>query len=521
MRKNLLLSLTTGVLFSLAFPPLKLGFLAYIALIPLFYLLEDKNYKESIRWGFLTGLFINIGTLYWISWVTLPGAIAAILYLPIYSIIYFLLHTLLRMRLGERWLYFCVPFLWTGVEYLRSLGVLGFPWCSLAYTQSYYLSLIQYVSISSVYGVSIWVATINVIILSLLRNLTHIRKLILYFAILIVLFVLPWLYGKMVLPNPENVPEEKIRVALIQGNIDPYLKWNDAFLESNLQIYEEMTRTAAEANPQLIIWPETAVPDFLRISNLYLTKLRELVSELQIPLITGAPDFRYLDGETYETYNAAFLLKPNSGSFDVYHKIHLVPFGERVPFTESLPFLKDFLESLEMGEGNFSPGKQITSFRVPVKFNHTNMAADSSRSRYIHAPVIICFESLFPEMARKFVQVGADMMIIITNDAWFKRSAAPFHHAQIAVFRAIENRISIARCANTGVSMFIDPWGRTQQSSPIFEQAMLVDDILLRHEATFFTQHGNVFTIAITLLNFIPLIAALILPKIHRATKLQ
>ena len=515
MRKNLLLSLATGVLFSLSFPPLKLGFLAYIALIPLFLLLEDKNYKESIRWGCLTGLFINFGTLYWIGLVTVPGAIAAILYLPVYLIIYSVLHTFIRLRLSEKYLYLCVPFVWTGVEYFRTLGVLGFPWCSLAYTQSYYLSLIQYVSYSSVYGVSFWVATINVIIFSLLRNLANIKKLILYFAILIILFIIPWIYGKIVVPNEQNAPEEKIRVALIQGNIDPYMKWDNAFLESNLKIYAELTRTAAAFDPQLIIWPETAVPDFLRISSLYLTKLRELLSELDVPLITGAPDYQYLNSHIYETYNAAFLLKPNHEGFDVYHKTHLVPFGERVPFTESIPFLKDFLESLEMGEGNFSPGKKIVSFNVPVNLKRANQDDGSGQFTFIGVPVVICFESLFPELVRKFILAGADIMVIITNDAWFKRSAAPFHHAQIAVFRAIENRVSIARCANTGVSMFIDPYGRTQQASRIFEKTILVDDIRLKRETTFFTKHGNIFTIAIALLNIVPLITALFFPKKH------
>lgn len=515
MRKNLLLSLTTGVLLSLSFPPLKFGFLAYIALIPLFFLLEDKNYKESIRWGFLTGLFINLGTLYWISWVTVPGAIAAILYLPVYLIIYAILHTFIRLRLGEKYLYLSVPFLWTGVEYLRSLGVLGFPWCSLAYTQSYYLSLIQYVSFSSVYGVSFWVVSINVIILLLLRNLADIRKIILYFIILITLFVIPWIYGKIVIPDENGIPEEKIRVALIQGNIDPYLKWDDAFLESNLQIYEDLTREAAACKPQLVIWPETAVPDYLRVSNLYLTRLRELVMDLNVPLITGAPDFRYMKDETYETYNAAFLLKPNYGGFDVYQKIHLVPFGERVPFTESIPFLKNFLESLEMGEGNFSPGHNVVSFHVPLNLARTSNQESANRRSHISVPVIICFESLFPEMTRKFILAGADIMVIITNDAWFKKSAAPFHHAQVAVFRAIENRVSIARCANTGVSMFIDPYGKTQKATRIFEKAAIVDNIPLRRETTFFTKHGNVFTIAITLLNIVPLVAAVFFSKKH------
>ena len=274
MVRSLILALFSAVLLSLSFPPMKLGFLAYITLIPFFLLLEGKNYRESLRWGFLTGFFMNIGTLWWINFVTVPGAIAAILYLPIFLVIYALLHTFLRQRLGEKYLYWCVPFLWTGVEYLRSLGVLGFPWNSLAYSQSYYLSLIQYVSFTSVYGVSFWVVTINVIIFLMIKNFLNFKKVIIYFFVLILLFIVPWIYGTLVIPGEDSKPEENIRVGLIQGNIDPYVKWDDEFLEENWRIYKQLTIDAAKSNPQLIIWPETAVPDFLRVSNLYLTNIR-------------------------------------------------------------------------------------------------------------------------------------------------------------------------------------------------------------------------------------------------------
>jgi len=508
MRKNLIFSLLSSVLLSLSFQPYQLGFLAYIALIPFFLLLEDKNYKESIRWGFLTGLFMNIGTLYWIRHATYPGAIAAILYLPIYLVIYAVLHNFLRARLGEKFIYWCIPFLWTGVEYLRSLGALGFPWCSLAYTQSYYLSLIQYVSITSVYGVSFWVVTINVFILLILKNFSDFKKVLIYFIILIFLLIIPWLYGSLVIPDEQNVPEENIRVGLIQGNIDPYIKWSDEFIEENWRIYNELTLEAVKLKPQLIIWPETAVPDYLRVSNLYLTNIRELLAKINLPLITGAPDFQYLPDQTYLTYNAVFLLAPDRLGFQIYHKVHLVPFGERVPFTETFPLLKNFLESLEMGEGNFSPGDDIVSFQVPIMAQESELHSDQLQREDIKAPVVICFESLFPELVRSFILKGADMLVIITNDAWFKRSAAPYHHAQVAVFRAIENRISIARCANTGVSMLVDPYGRTLKSSAIFQKLYLVQEIPLRSTTTFFTRHGNVFSIAISLINLAPLLVA-------------
>lgn len=513
MKRDLLLALITSVLFSLAFPPLKLGFLAYVALVPLFILLADKNYRQAIRWGFITGLFMNLGTLYWISWVTVPGAIAAILYLPIYTVIYALLHTLLRQRLAEKYFYWCVPFLWTGVEYLRSLGVLGFPWSSLAYTQTYYLSLIQYVSFTSVYGVSFWIATINVVVWLLWQSTSRVKKLLLLFLVLLLIFLIPWIYGRMVLPEPSKISDEKIRVGLIQGNIDPFLKWDDAFLEENLKIYDRLSREAARQQPQLLIWPETAVPDYLRISSSYLSGIRKLLTEIQIPLITGAPDFEYQADQSYLAYNAVFLLTPDQDTLPCYRKMHLVPFGERVPFTETFPFLKEFLERLEMGEGNFSPGSQVVSFRVPIIGRNQPSPRD-----HIMAPVVICFESLFPEIVRKFIQNGADILIIITNDAWFKRSAAPFHHAQAAIFRAIENRISIARCANTGVSMFIDPYGRTIQATSIFETAVAVNDIPLRRQATFFSKHGNIFSIAVSLFNVGPILAALWMPRRFQKT---
>jgi len=504
MRKKMILSLLTAVLLSLSFPPLALGFLAYFALIPFFLLLEDLSYKESIRWGYLTGLFTNIGTLYWINWVTVPGAFAAILYLPIYFIFYSVLHTFLDKRLGNKYLFICIPFLWTGMEFIRSLGVLGFPWNSLAYTQTYYLSLIQYVSFTSVFGVSFWIVTINVLILSIMKDASNIKKVITYLILLILLFLLPWLYGQWVIPDEDVNKKEKIRVGLIQGNVDPYLKWDDEFIDENLVIYDSLSNQLSNNQLDLIIWPETATPVYLRDSFEYKKTIRKLVENQQVCLITGTPDYKFLPDHSYLTYNAVFLFTPLTKTVEVYRKLHLVPFGERVPFTDTFPLLKNFLESLEMGEGNFSPGTDIVSFKIPILKKKERL-----KKNLFFAPVLICFESMFSELARKFVKNGADILIIITNDAWFGKTSAPYHHAQAAVFRAVENRIGIARCANTGVSMFIDSYGKTTKSTPIFKKATLIQDMAVRKKTTFFTHHGHVFSIVVTLLNILPIVAAL------------
>lgn len=500
MQKKLFLSLLSGIVISLSFPPLRLGFMAYWGLIPFFIILQDTNYKEAIRWGYITGLFLNIGTLYWISWVTIPGSVAAILYLPVFLVLYAIFHTFLRLRLGQKYLFLCIPFLWTGIEYLRSLGVLGFPWTSLAYTQTYYLSLIQYASYTSLYGISFWVVTINVVIMVIFINHDNLKKVAFYFIILICLFLFPWFYGKIVIPKKETV-QENIKIALIQGNIDPYVKSDVEFWDENFNIYNSLSREVAKQHPQLLIWPETAAPCYLRYTPEYLAKVKNLITELNIPLITGAHDVNFMTNHEYLNFNAVFLILPHSARLESYSKLHLVPFGERVPFTDIFPLLKDFLESLEMGEGNFSPGDEIKTFEIPI---------NESKRQFIRVPVIICFESLFPGLVRKFVaDKGAQILVIITNDGWFKRSAAPYHHAQAAVFRAIENHIPIARCANTGVSMFIDPFGRTIDATPIFERLNLVADLPLKNKTTFFTSHGHIFSITISILNLGPMILAL------------
>jgi apolipoprotein N-acyltransferase len=499
MRRDLTLTLLAAVALALAFPPFRLGFLAYWGVIPFLLLLENKGPAPAFRWGYLTGLLFSLLALYWISWTTLPGAIATIFIHPLYYSLFAVLLFPMR-RLWPTGYLIAVPFLWTAIEYLKSLGDLGFPWLTLGYTQTYYLQLIQYASFTSVYGVSFWVVSLNVLLLAMWQFRENKRRVFELAAVLLLFFAIPYLYSLAVMQRTEE-PKEQIRVGMVQGNVDPYQKWEPDFVEKNFQIFERLTRQTAPVKPEVVIWPETATPTWLLHKQEHLQRVRQLAAELEAPILTGIPDYVFLDKEDYRTYNSAALIYGDERPIPTYAKRHLVPFGERVPYEDDIPILKDWLAKLEMGEGNWSPGSEIKLFSVePTAIAGSNGVAQSK-----HLAAVICFESIFPEEVAAFVRLGADLLVVITNDAWFGRPNVPFwlsggiyQHAQIAIFRAIENRISIARCANTGITMTIDPYGRTRQRAAIFEEAVISDVLPLRREMTFFSRHGHVFSHAVS-----------------------
>jgi len=502
MRRNLSLALACALGIALAFPPLQLGFLAYWSVIPFLLLIEDKGPAESFRWGYLTGFFLSAITLYWIFWPTIPGAMATMLVHPLYYAVFALAVTLARRAWSQGYL-IVVPFLWTAIEYLKSLGELGFPWVTLGYTQSYYLHLIQFASITSVYGVSFWIVCLNVIFLLMWNHREQARWLIGCATALAVLFVAPYLYGRVVIPPPargdapagrevlQPSAEDEIRVAIIQGNIDPYRKWDKEFVEENFEIYERLSRQGMASRPEFMIWPETATPTWLLHNFEKLQRVRNLVNELGVPLLTGTPDYTFISKDEYKTYNSAILISPGREEIPIYAKMHLVPFGERMPWEDDFPWLQKWIAKLEMGEGNFSSGKTIELFAM-----HRSSAQMTNGEAPLRVATLICFESFFPEQARDYVLRGADLLVVITNDGWFGPTM-PFGHARMSVFRAIENRISVTRSANTGISMTIDPYGRVGSESRMDEEAVLIDNLPLRTERSLYSTYGPVFAKAV------------------------
>jgi apolipoprotein N-acyltransferase len=238
----------------------------------------------------------------------------------------------------------------------------------------------------------------------------------------------------------------------------------------------------------MIIWPETATPCYLMKQKDYYQRIRDLVEELGVPLLTGSPDYAYRGDEEYQYFNSAFFFLPQNPQVQGYSKMQLVPFSEKIPYDEKISLLR----KINFGEADFTPGRHYTIF-------------DHPRARFA---VMICFESIFSRLAREFHQRGADFLVVITNDGWFGKTPAPYQHAQISIFRAIETRTSIARCANTGVSMIVDAFGRVIHKTPIFVKETVVADISLQKQDTFYARHGDWLSRACTIVAGLFLILA-------------
>jgi apolipoprotein N-acyltransferase len=265
-----------------------------------------------------------------------------------------------------------------------------------------------------------------------------------------------------------------LRVGLAQGSIDQGVKWDGRYQQETINIYRKLTEDASNRQARLVIWPETAIPYYYDPEEVKDGQIGALARSASTYILTGSPAYNYnpeLNKVTY--FNSAFLIDPKGETVGRYDKYHLVPFGEYLPLRGILPF-----EKLTAGIGDFTEGQGP----VPITFGEASIGT------------LVCFESIFPEIARGHVKNGATLLATITNDAWFGRTSAPSQHFQMAVFRAVENKAFLVRSANTGVSGVIDPLGRVRNSTGLYERTAVVDDVGLRKgPLTFYTIYGDVF----------------------------
>ncbi|MCY3790272.1 MAG: apolipoprotein N-acyltransferase [Gemmatimonadetes bacterium] len=487
---RLLLAALSGALLSLAFPchpDHPLAFLyqplwAHCALVPLLIALKGRGFKAGFAAGWISGLVWNLLSLYWVAYtqgggpavVGGTGLMAA--YLGLFIGLCTGLFNVLAARWGAKALAL-LPLLWTGQEYLLSLGELGFPWLLLGHSQAALPYFIQYATWTGVFGVSCWVVGLNALFYSALVG----RRI--FLAGVALGYLLPWIHAQSAMAIA--VPTEGLRIGLIQPNTTYADKWGPNGLERTFSALATLSRQAAKRDPELLVWPETAVPcDPVRRAGCR-GRIQALVEELDIPLLTGAP---------HANYNAAFFVQPGATTLPSYAKMHLVPFGERTPYRDAIPLLRDI------------DWTRLTGDLGPAEFARGTEHAVFAHPRHPFA-VLICFESIFPDLVRQHVAAGARVLVNITNDSWFGRSAGPYQHALINAMRAVENRTAIARSATTGISLFIDPFGRTYEATDLFTPAVAVATVPVGQPATFYTRHGDLFAWSCLLVVLVAFIA--------------
>jgi apolipoprotein N-acyltransferase len=478
-----LLALFSGVLLALSFPKPGISPLAWFAFVPLFVAAAGTSPKLAFKLGFAAGAAAYAGVLYWLNIVMmtygkLPAPVSVSLYLTLVA--YLALYpgaVLWLARRGEdrRISLLCsFPALWVAGELVRSYLLTGFPWADLGYSQFRTLPLIQISDLTGVYGVSFLVAFANVVFY---RMWVWFREKeapypVRGFLALLVLLAATLGYGLNALNRVENGPLQQ--VLLVQGNIAQDVKWDPAFEESTVATYERLTRKACQLGGTLVVWPESALPFFFQSEPAYAARVRSLAVELKSCLVTGSPAFEK-EGELTRYLNSAFLISPTGAILGRSDKLHLVPFGEYVPLAGLFPFVNKMVA----GIGDFSAGRSA----LPLETTGGKIG------------VLVCFEGIFPEVSRAYVQAGAGILVNITNDAWFGKSSAPYQHLSMTVFRAVENRVPLVRAANTGISAVIDSKGHIHGMTRLFEEATLSAQVRRGEGGSFYSRHGDLFAL--------------------------
>jgi apolipoprotein N-acyltransferase len=481
-----LLALASGVMLTASFPRIGWSAMAWAALVPLLYAVCERPAATGFKLGFIAGMVHHITLLYWVTGVMgtyggLPVAVSwAVLfllaaYLSFYPAV-FCSAMIVAWSKGPRWLWIA-PFLWVGLEYVRSFFLSGFPWENLGYSQFDWLQLIQISDMFGVYGVSALIVAVNALFFELLKKISE-KKALPWTALAVVALFFGGTLGygawriKRIDESVAQAPS--LTVALVQGNIDQARKWDPSFQEETLRRYERLTRTTWRDRPSLTIWPETALPFYFLHDQVLADQVIALVREAKSHFVLGSPSFETV-GDEVRYFNSAYLVGPDGAVLGRYDKVHLVPYGEYVPLRRFFPFLGKIVEAV----GDFKAGQ---AGRV-LSWEGGKLG------------VLICFEVIFPGLARTLAANGAQLLVNITNDAWFGKSSAPYQHLSMAVFRAVENRRSLTRAANTGISVFVDPVGRILGETPLFEEAVRTGSVPIMEERGFYTRWGDAFAI--------------------------
>ncbi len=501
--REITLALLSGLLLTAGFPPVGAWPAAWVAVVFLLFAIRGHFALHGFYLGLISGCVHFVTLLYW-----LIGTMHTYGFLPLWlsGLILFLLAFYLSLYLGgfaAALAGLCsspfsalvmAPVFWVGAEYLRSFLFSGFPWGLIGYSQYNHLHLIQIADLWGIHGVSFLVVFANsVIFFWLARQMRcewqgrQIGKALVWVSVLALAAVLfiTLIYGKIRINSIDRMVSqgESVKVAVIQGNIPQPEKWDERFQEDTLEKYLRMSQTACHAGPDLVVWPETAAPFYFEYDAAMTERVIRAVRGMECAFLIGAPAVALQEEEVFY-YNSAYLLGPDGNIQGRYDKVHLVPFGEYVPLKKWLPFIHKMVAQV----GEFQTG-------VPgsvLKWERAGLG------------VAVCYEVIFPALCAAMVYNHAGLLVNITNDAWFGKTGAPYQHFSMAVFRAVENRRSLVRAANTGISGFIDPAGRILETTGLFKEAAITRDVpVVRNMTSFYTRRGKLFALACFVASFV------------------
>lgn len=504
--RQIVFACASGLLLPLCFPRFEFGFLAWVALVPLHLALDHIPKRRAFWLGWLAGTLGFTGIMAWVvtamttyGKVPLPISYGILLLLTAYLGVYVGLYSISLVWLRElipRYGIFFAPCFWVSLELLRTYAFSGLPWSLLGYSQYRHIDVIQIADHFGVYGVSFLIVLVNLALAELLswlmpffRGFRPARPPWELATMTALLVVLSWQYGASVtsgLPYAD-LPRSTIHVGVVQPNIDQAVKWDADYRDETMGRFDRLTEHLG-TGMDLIVWPEAATPFILERERDYQLQLISWADRAKAPILLGSPALRFTSDRRPYLLNSAYLLTPDGELLGRYDKHHLVPFGEYIPLKSSLLF---FLDKLVEGIGDFEagPGSTVLAF-----------TPRTTEDRTLHRPVkfgvAICYEVIFPDLVRRFAANGAEFLVTITNDGWFGASSAPAQHFAMVVFRSVENHLAFARSANTGISGFIDPFGRIVQASPLFTEEALEASITAWQPGTFYTRYGDVFAYA-------------------------
>jgi len=451
-------AVASAALFAIAFPPFVLVGPVFFILVPLAIAAaravdEDASWRASVRLGFWFGALAYGVTLYWIATalaiytkLAVAGWLAAVLLLAMMTGL--TIGTLHRVRRATRWPFAVVlPLVWVAGEFaLEHLGDLAFPWLPLGLATAPTPLLSQVADLSGVHGASAWIAATSGLIVDMYLLRGRWSAVVRRSVVVLVLGLLVVSYGMWRLETTKLAP--LTRVAIVQPNVPQFDKWQNENQSRIVAMLADGTRRALETRPSLVVWPEASLPDFLFRHQDWRDTLASLASHASTPILLGVLDVRFRPPARPEYFNGAMLVDASGQVRQLtYHKRRLVPVVERVPFIEPT-LVRRYSEYF----GGYAKGRDAVILQTP----------------WAAVGPMICYESIFPSLARDDRRHGAQLLVNVTNDAWFGRTLGPYQHFAHARLRAVETRLGLVRAANTGISGYIDPWGRVQGSTPLF-----------------------------------------------------